>query len=277
MASCATFTPAFAQTTNVVSRVDDNVLTEQDIQNTMTIDGIVLATPLSPAEKQQARQNIIAEFNKDPAAFTKSKPLAQKMLTVIRNGSELERRELSVALWCRWNGASSSDPLVARWVEMMRRHNPPIVSSGDLVVTQRQIDALFASNDWVAQTVGLPTSTPQSRAAYAAQVRHSFASLPAPAKEALAHADLRWFALQDPILDHTDLHAKAVSLVRKNVHSLADVPKEARSLENDGLQFHAAINQFAQNMARIGGVGTVGATQAEGINFATRKFMGMGR
>ena len=120
-------------------------------------------------------------------------------------------------------------------------------------------------------------STPTSRAAFAQALPARFASMSPQERQQLAFADQRWVALQSPILNHTDLRAKAVSLVKQNVHGPADVATEARSLENDGLEFHAGMQKFAEHMAQIGNLGYQGKTQADGINFATRKFMGQGR
>jgi hypothetical protein len=120
-------------------------------------------------------------------------------------------------------------------------------------------------------------STPETRASYVRALPVKFASMSLIEKAQLAQADQRWFALQDPILDHSDLQAKAVSLVHQHVHGPGDVASEARSLENDGLQFHAAMQQFADHMAAISGIGLKGKMNADSINFATRQFMGQGR
>lgn len=251
-------------------------LTDQDIQKVLAVDGLAIETPLSPAELQEARDNIVDEFKRDPAAFEKSKPLDEKLAEIALHGSQSDRTQVGILLYSSWMHASPSDPLVARWVAIVKRHNPPIVEGDGFVVTGRQMDAIFASNDWVARTAGQPVSTPESRAAYIRMIKSAFPSLPRVAKEALANADQRWLALQDPILDHSDLHATAVSEVHQHVHGPKDVAKEARTLENAGLKFHAETQQFAENMALIGGLAVKGQSTAEGINFATRKFMGEG-
>jgi hypothetical protein len=183
---------------------------------------------------------------------------------------------LRTVLWSHWIGAAS-DPATAVWLAMVKRHSPSIVVSGNLVVTHRQLDAMFASDDWVAQAAGLPTSTPATRAAYAAALPAKFAAMPLVEKQRFALADQRWAALLSPILDHSDLRAKAVSIVHQNVHGPADVATQARSLENDGIEFHVEIAQFMQHMAQVSGVGYQGTTNANAINFASRKFLGEGR
>jgi hypothetical protein len=252
------------------------VLTAQNFEDIRTVDACVLDTPLSPAEEQEARENILGQFRGNPAAVVKSMPETHRYAEILRHGSQTERLMLSSVLWGRWIGATS-DPAAARWVAMVKRHSPPVAVSGNLVVTNRQLNAMFASNDWVAQAAGLPVSTPADRAAYAKALPAKFAAMPLPEKQQLVFADLRWVALQSPILDHSDLRAKAVSLAKQNVHRPEDVAIEARNLENDGLEFHVTIQQFVANMGQIGGLSYQGKTTADGINFATRKFMGQGR
>jgi hypothetical protein len=269
---------AYAQRADpqIVARSGDYVFTEQNLEDIRTVDACVLDSPLNPAEEQDASENILGQFRSNPEAFVRSMPDTHRYAEILRHGSQTERLMLSSVLWGRWMGATG-DPSVAIWVAMVKRHSPPVARDGNLLVTNRQLTAMFASNDWVAQAAGLPTSTPESRAAYAKKLAVGFASMSPQEKQQLAFADQRWVALQSPILDHTDLRAKAISLAKQHVHGPGDVAPEARSLENDGLEFHAEMQQFAEHMAQIGGVGYLGKTQADGINFATRKFMGQGR
>lgn len=265
-----------ATESQVLARSGTYVFTQQNLEDVRLIDACVLDTPLSPAEEQETRENILGQFRGNPAAFAKNLPQTQKYAQILRTGSQTERLMLSTVLWSRWI-AATSDPTVARWVAIVKRHSPAIVASGNLVVTGRQIDAMFASNDWVAQTAGLPVSTPASRAAYAKALPAKFAAMTPAEKQQLVFADQRWAMLQEPILDHSDLRAKAVSLVHSNVHGPGDIPAEARSLENAGLEFHAAMAQFVSNMGQISGIGASGKMNADSINFASRKFLGMGK
>jgi hypothetical protein len=56
------------------------------------------------------------------------------------------------------DGSSPGDALITAWVATVSRHDVPLISADGVVVTNRQIDALFVSNDWVAKaapTTGL--------------------------------------------------------------------------------------------------------------------------
>jgi hypothetical protein len=146
-----------------VARAGDNILTTQDLDDLRLIDNCVLDTPLSTAEQEEARQNILHQFQNDPAAFTKNQKTVHQLADMVRRGSLAQRTEIAMRLWARWSDRAQSDPTVKWWVEMVRRHNPPIAQSGNLVVTRLQLNGLFADDDWVAAAAGLPVSTEASR------------------------------------------------------------------------------------------------------------------
>jgi len=177
--------------------------------------------------------------------------------------------------WLGWLGAKQSSPLAARWVATVQRHNSPVAAMGGLAVTNRQLDALFVSNDWVAQAANLPLSTEESRAAFIRELPARFATMTQAERLQLALADLRWDALRGVI--GLGLQSKAVEIVHQNVHGSHDVAMGARHLENAALQFALGMAQFnkqmmARTIAIMGGVGQ-GAV-AESMNMAQDRFEG---
>jgi hypothetical protein len=258
----------------VVAQSGGSTLTEQDLSEVLFVDGCVLDTPLSPTDEQQARQNIIRQFQNDPAGFTKSKPLTDKVAEILRHGSLADRTELTIELWAAWNSKSETDTSTKWWIELVKRHNPPIVQSGGLVVTRLQLNGLFADNDWVAEAAGLPPSSPESRAAFVRELPQKFAVMPPEEKMKLARADVRWFDLHNPILNHNDLRQIAVNEVHDHVHGASDVYAEARSLEDVGVRFNNEMAQFTHNMAAIGGLDYQTKSNINNLNFADRKFWG---
>jgi len=68
------------------------------MEDLRVIDASVLDTPLSPAEQEQARQNIIRQFQKSPAEFTKARPATQQITEVFRHGSLADRTALAMQL-----------------------------------------------------------------------------------------------------------------------------------------------------------------------------------
>jgi hypothetical protein len=264
------------QSANVVSRSGENELTTEDMEDLRVLDASVLDTPLSAEEQQQARQNIVNQFQKNAAAFTKARLMTHQLAELMRHGSLAERTEVSMRLWANWNERAEVDPATRWWIDMVRRHNPPIAQSGGLVVTRIQIKGLFADDDWVAKTAGLPLSTEASRAAYVRDLPAKFAAMPQDQKIRLARADVRWFDLHDPILDHSDLQQIAVNQVHERVHGPQDVYSEARNLEDIGVRFNTEMAQFAHNMAAIGNMDFKTKSNINNLNFATRLFQGKG-
>jgi hypothetical protein len=269
-------TNATNQPPNVVSSAGDNVLTTEDLEDLRVLDASVLDTPLSPEEQQAARQNILNQFQKNAANFTKTRSATHQLAEFMRHGSLAERTEISMRLWAAWNDRAQTDPATRWWVDMVRRHNPPIAQSGGLVVTRIQINGLFADDDWVAKTAGLPPSTEASRSTYVRELPAKFAAMPPEEKVKLARADVRWFDMHDPILDHNDLQKIAVNEVHEHVHGPQDVYSEARNLEDIGVQFNTEIAQFAHNMTAIGNMDFKTKSNINNLNYATRLFQGKG-
>ena len=279
--SCASgFASGFAQTSppasQVVFRSGDNVLTAQDLEDLRVIDASVLDTPLSPVEQEQARENILRQFQRAPEAFTKSEPANHQIAELLRHAPLADRTEIAMRLWAGWNSRAQVDPTVKWWIDLVRRPNPVIAQNGDLVVTHLQLNGLFADNEWVAKTAGLPTSTEASRAAFIRELPGKFAAMTQEEKIKLARADVRWFDLHDPVLDHSDLRQIAVNEVHERVHESQDVYVEARNLEDVGVRFNNEMAQFAHNMGAISGLDFQTKSNINNLNFADRKFWGKG-
>jgi hypothetical protein len=250
------FKPALAQTNDneILARTPFCVVTAGDVQDILAMDGAVLETPLTHSEVDAGRARILSQFRSNPEGACKGLPLAHKAAGIVRHGSLTERTELGAELWAGWLLNAAHDKTTAEWVAIVIQHNPPIVTGDGLTVSRLQLNAMFASNDWVAHTANLPVSTAESRKAVIRDLRSKFAALPPAQKEWYTQADLRWFALQTRILHYSDLRTKAVSIVRGNVHSAGDVANEARSLEDEGLKFLAVMAKYRDRAARIAGL-----------------------
>jgi hypothetical protein len=185
------FAQATPSASQVVSRSGDNLLTAQDLEDLRVINACVLETPLSSVEQEQARQNIVRQFQKEPAAFTKSEPATHQIAELVRHASLADRTELAMRLWAGWNDRAQVDPNTKWWTDLVRLHNPSIVQDGGLVATQLQLNGLFADNDWVARTAQLPVSTEATRAVFIRELPGKFAAMPQDEKVRLARADVR--------------------------------------------------------------------------------------
>ena len=248
---------------------------QQTLEDIAVIDASVLETPLDAAEQAAARDTIAAQYRENTKDFMQSRDFEHQIAQALLRGSPAEQMQARTIVWLGWLAAARNSPLPARWVATVKRHNSPVAAADGIVVTNRQLDALFVSNDWVAQAANLPLSTPQSRAAFASELATRFASMPQVERQQLAVADLRWDALRGVL--NFGLKDKAVEIVHMNVRGPDDVPKGARHLEDAALQFEIGLVQFnkqmaAQTIAIMGGVAD-GAV-AESINRAQDRFEG---
>jgi hypothetical protein len=267
--------PALAAARQVGAGAAGSPLTLQDFEDIAVIDASVLETPLDEAEQDAARETLVSQYRRNPQAFTKGLAIEHQLAQVLLHGSPTEQVQARTIAWLGWMEAAPGNPLTTRWVATVRRHDVPLVSANGVVVTNRQIDALFVSDDWVAKAANLPLSTPESRAAFTQSLPGKFVSLPQAERQQLAVADLRWDALRGVL--HLGLQDKAISIVHTNVHSPSDVGEGARHLEDAALEFDRGMQQLNKQisdraMALMGGIGD-GAV-AESINGAQDRFEG---
>ncbi|MGA3047972.1 MAG: hypothetical protein ABSD67_15180 [Terracidiphilus sp.] len=252
-----------------------NPLTTQNFEDIAIIDASVLETPLDAAEQAQGRDTIATQYRSHPQDFVKGLEIEHKLARVFLDGSATEQMQARTIVWLGWVAAAQGNLLTARWVATVKRHDVPVVTQSGLTVTNRQLDAMFVSNDWVAKAANLPLSTPETRAAFTRELPARFSAMTQAERQQLALADLRWDALRGVL--GFGLQDKAVEIVHQNVHGSNDVPMGARHLENASLEFEQGMAQFNKQMwgrtlAIMGGVGQ-GAV-AESMNMAQDRFEG---
>jgi hypothetical protein len=116
---------------------------------------------------------------------------------------------------------------------MVLKYNPVLVNSGGMIVTKNDVDCVFYSDTMVAKAAGVAPPTEADKDRFVRNLPSRFASMPRELKEYLRQAELR-LAEFDIVYDGTvKTHAAVLADIRKNVHSSADVPREARQVEND--------------------------------------------
>jgi hypothetical protein len=133
-------------------------LTMQDFEDIAVIDACVLETPLDPNEQAQGRDTIAAQIRQNPEGFVKGLAAQHKLAEVLLHGSATEQMQARTIVWLEWLGARQNSPPSARWVATVRRHDAIVAAQGGLTVTNRQLDAMFLANDWVAKAANLPLS-----------------------------------------------------------------------------------------------------------------------
>jgi hypothetical protein len=267
--------PALAAARQLGAGTPGNPLTLQAFEDIAVIDASVLETPLDTAEQNVAQGTLVAQYHRNPQAFTKGLQIEHQLAQVLLHGLATQQMQARTIAWLGWIEAAPGSPLTTRWVATVRRHDMPLISADGVVVTNRQIDALFVSNDWVAKAANLPLSTPESRAAFTQSLPGKFASLSQAERQQLAVADLRWDALRGVL--QFGLQDKAVSIVHMNVHGPADVGMGARHLEDAALEFDRGMQQLNKQVAEraLALMGAVGqGAVAESINRAQDRFEG---
>jgi hypothetical protein len=247
----------------------------QGFEDIAVIDACVLETPLDVSDQAVARDTIATQYRQNHEGFMKSLEFEHRIAQLLLHGSPNEQMQARTIAWMGWINTAQNSPLAARWVATVKRHDLPIVTANGIVVTNRQLDALFVSNDWVAQAAKLPVSTPVSRAGFAWTLPNRFASMTQVEQMQIALADLRWDALLEVI--NFGLKDKAIEIVQQNVHKSNDIAMGARHLENAALRFEQGLAQLnrqmaARTLAIMGGVGQ-GAV-AESMNMAQDRFEG---
>ena len=251
--------------------------TGANLADVLAIDAGVLESPLSDAERIRVQQIVVEGFKEAPDKVAKSFAAIHNNAELYRHGSAMEQALAREGHWEAVLKAAPTDRIVAQWLEIMRQHGTVIVEGDGMVVTKPELQAMFASEDLVAEVAGQPKPAAAERDALTVGLPERFAALKPEEKARYAHAERRRAALLQNILAYGDLRAKAVTLIKTAVHKPEDVAPEARSLEDDGMRFAEEIARFSQQQAAIGGLDYKTKTTAEGINFASRKFLGQGR
>ena len=251
--------------------------TGANLADVLAIDAGVLESPLSDVERIRVQQIVVEGFKEAPDKVAKSFAAIHNNAELYRHGSAMEQALAREGHWEAVLKAAPTDRIVAQWLEIMRHHGTVVVEGDGMVVTKPELQAMFASEDLVAEVAGQPKPAAAERDALTASLPERFAALKPEEKARYAHAERRRAALLQNILAYSDLRAKAVTLIKTAVHKPEDVAPEARSLEDDGMRFAEEIARFSQQQAAIGGLDYKTKTTAEGINFASRKFLGQGR
>ena len=249
--------------------------TAVSFNDTIAVYEGLLESQLSAEERDQLRAIAIAQFNADPEKVTKGFAGMHNVAVIFASASLVEKTSERERLWEGVIKTAPTDRFAADSLALMRHHGTVLAEGDGLVVTKPELEAMFTSEDLVAEVAGQPHPSAQDRAQIASSLGGRFAALSPEEKDHYAHAELRWAALRQHILSDPALRAKAVALIKNAVHKPEDVAPEARMLEGEGMKFVAMMNRFTSQAAQISGLESQ-QMNVEGINFASRKFLGMG-
>jgi len=222
----------------VVARSGGYQLTEQMLEQALQREQILAATDLFPSDATALRADLIAYFQKEPAKQTKAyESVAQWLQGLGLPGRRPSWLDLAIARYNEWQ--SYGDPQRFRefqsypFGKMVLKYNPVLVNSGGMIVTKADVDCLFYSNALVAQAAGVAPSTDADEDQFVRNVASRFASMPTEQKEQLRQAELRLVSVNIVYTGTIKTRAAMIADIKRNVHSSADVWREARQVEND--------------------------------------------
>jgi hypothetical protein len=222
----------------VVVRSGSYRLTEQTLDQVLRFGQILAAADFSPSDAAALRADLIAYFQKEPA---KQMAAYETVAKILRQGIGPGRKpswlDLALIRYRVWQSYSN----LQRFREfqsypfgtMVLKYNPVLVNSGGMLITKNDVDCQFYSDTMVAQAAGVAPPTETDKHQFVRNLPSRFASMPTEQKEYLREAEIR-LAQFHIVYDGTiKTHAAVLADIRKNVHSSADVSREARQVEKD--------------------------------------------
>lgn len=213
-------------------------LTEGMLDQVLRFGQILAAADFSPSDAAALRSDLIAYFLKEPAkqmaAYESVAKILQQLSHPGRNSSWLAFALIRYRQWQSYGDAQRFREFQSYpFGRMVLKYNPVLASSGGMVVTKNDVECLFYSDTMVAKAAGVAAPTEANKDRFIKNLPSHFASMATERKEELRQAEIR-LAQFDMVYDGTVKTRTAVLAdIRKNVHSSADVWREARQVEND--------------------------------------------
>ena len=213
-------------------------LTEGMLDQALRFGQILAAADFSRSDAAALRTDLIAYFQKEPAkqmaAYESVAKILQQQSRPGRKPSWLELALIRYRQWQSYGDARRFREFQSYpFGKMILKYNPVLVSSGGMIVTKNDVDCLFYSDTMVAKAAGVAPPTRADEDPFIRKLPSRFAAMPTELKEDLRQAEIR-LAQFDTVYDGTvRTRAAVLADIRKNVHSSADVWREARQVEND--------------------------------------------
>src|SRR6202012_3269250 len=161
--------------------------TKANLADVLAIDAGVLESPLSAAEQARIQAIVLDGFKEAPDKVAKSFAAVHNNAELYRHGSAMEQALAREAHWEAVLKAAPNDRIVAQWLDVMRQHGTVVVEGDGLAVTKPELQAMFATEDLVAEVAGQPK--PADRDALIAGLPERFAALKPEEKARFAHAE----------------------------------------------------------------------------------------
>jgi hypothetical protein len=258
------------QASTVVASAGGYRLTEPMLQQAFLYGRIQAGATFSPPDAAALRADLIAYFQREPARQTQEYEAVAKFLRA--NNLKNSFVDYAVMRYKQWY-ALGQNPQAFRAFQdspfgrIVLKYNPILVNSGGMIITQRDVDWQFASDALVAQIAGVAPPTQADKDEFVWTLPSKFASMQKEQQEYLRAAQVRLANIHMDIDGTIKTRAAFEADIRKNVHSSAEVSREARQIENDSLY---GAKYYQLNHAEM----TSAFFQAQAVN---RQIQGLGR
>jgi hypothetical protein len=261
-------------TSSIAAQAAGRTLTGQNLQDLFAIYDWLLEDPLNDKEKTSLTPVLIEEFKKNPATVANNYVTIHQLLPQLLSATLTQQARRRAEMWQHLIETRATDPTTVLVLKILADHPSVLLFTDQGVVTRQQIDAIVASDDNVAEAAGLPRATPDERSRITREILAAFPGF-SPKEdrfEAIADAEERCLSLRDFVESSPEHRAAVVADITAHVHQAQDVPREARTLENNALLM-SRMHQFAVQQQIIAGVTAQYQSQIEAIREAGDRFM----
>ena len=249
-----TVNPKPSSASAIVARSGSYQLTEGMLQQALRFGQILAGADFSPSDAAALRSDLIADFQKEPAKQVAEYESVAKTMprpsVVTGKNTWLDLALLRYRMWQVY----AENPDVFRSFQsypfgrVVLKYNPVLVNSGGMIVTKTDVECQFYADNLVAQAAGVPPPAQTVKDEFIRSLPSRFASLPREQQEYLRRAELRLQGFYTVYVDTINTRAVVAADIRKNVHSSADVWREARQVENDA-EYTGKYYQLYRNEA----------------------------
>jgi len=258
----------------IIARSGGYRLTEQDIQHGIMFAEVQAGVDFSDDDADSLREDFIAWFNSDPATAAES--FAGVTNNYLRNRTKFSQTDLAIMRYNYWavlakKSETFHDFKTEPWSRLILQLNPVLVRSHGMIITQRDVDWLFNSQDFIAQIAGVEPPSQEDRDRYARRLASRFSSMSDQERENLRRSQSRLAAVHMCMDGTVRTKAAMVAYIRDNVQSTDDLARVARQIEDDS-QYQAKYN-VASKTEKLNAIGrTIQITrETSAINDAVRR------
>ena len=231
------------------------------IQRALLFGQILAGADFSRADAATLRADLIAYFQKEPAKQMKAyESVAQWLQGLGLPGRKPSWLDLAIARYNEWESYGDTQRFREfqsyPFGKMVLKYNPVVVNSGGTIITKAHVDSLYHSNALVAEAAGLAPPAQAEKDQLIRSLPSRFGSLTKEQQEYLSRANGRMWGFATIYSRYTGTRAAMIADIRRNVHSSADIPKEARRVENDcvnnnGKYFVRSLLEGATNVTTM--------------------------